>query len=64
MNTQQTSAHDRLVAALAENFTDTQLHALTITAEHPDNRGMPHWERLRKAAIAAADCADCAATRR
>ena len=61
---QQASAFDRLVTALAENFTDTQLHALMVAAEHPDNRGASHWELLRRAAINAAGCTDCAATRR
>lgn len=54
----------KLAEVLREEFTDTQLHGFIVAAEHPDNRGATHWEALRKAAIEAANCADCATSGR
>lgn len=53
---------DRLAEALAAEFTDTQLHHFIQVAEWPDHKG-DHWQRLQKAAIKAANCDDCRATR-
>lgn len=53
-----------LVAALKAEFSETELHALMMVAESKAHRGIDHWERLCKAAIAAAGCAECAKTRR
>jgi hypothetical protein len=53
-----------LADVLRREFTDTEIHGFIIAAEHPDNRGATHWEKLRKAAIEAANCVDCANTGR
>lgn len=53
-----------LVDALRAEFSETELHAFMVAAEHPNNWGASHWERLRRAAIQAANCDDCATTRR
>ncbi len=48
-----------LAATLRHVFTETELHAFIVTAELPLNRDLPHWQKLRKAAIEAADCDGC-----
>lgn len=53
-----------LADVLRSEFTDTELHGFIIEAERRVNRGARHWEKLRKAAILAADCDDCRNTGR
>jgi hypothetical protein len=53
-----------LADILRAEFTETALHGFIVAAEHPNNRGASHWEKLRRAAIEAADCADCRSTGR
>lgn len=53
-----------LAAALKAEFGEGALHQIMILAEHPARRDDDVLQRLRKAAIEAADCQDCTATRR
>jgi hypothetical protein len=50
-----------LVDALADQFGETELHAIATAAEQQENREMPWARRLSKAARRAAGrtCTDC-----
>lgn len=54
---------DRLAEALRAEFNDTELHSLVLIAGHPNNRDSGPLQRIRQAAIRAANCDDCRATR-
>jgi hypothetical protein len=53
-----------LAAALKAEFGDTELHGIIIAAERSIVRDEPYWQKLRRAAIEAAGCAECKETRR